>query len=106
MERIVEVVPAAGLHARPASKLVKTVNRFDADVSVGRADDGEEGAVRADSMLAVTGLNVRNGESVRVVADGPDAKTALDAIEDLLTSPVEGEGGGEHTAEDAGDDPA
>jgi phosphocarrier protein len=89
MERIVEVVPAAGLHARPASKLVRTAARFDADVSVGRAADGDDGLVRADSMLAVTGLNVEHGESVRIVAEGPAASAALDAIEALLTSPVE-----------------
>jgi phosphocarrier protein len=89
MERTVTVVPEAGLHARPASKLVQTANRFDADVSIGRADDGDDGLVRADSMLAVSGLNVSNGESVRVVAEGTDAEAALDAVCELLTSPVD-----------------
>ncbi|TKX84780.1 HPr family phosphocarrier protein [Halorubrum sp. SS5] len=89
MERTVTVEPEAGLHARPASKLVQTANRFDADVSLGRADDGDDGLVRADSMLSVSGLNVEHGESVRVVAEGPDAEAALDAVCDLLTSPVE-----------------
>jgi len=73
MERTVTVVPEAGLHARPASKLVQTANRFDADVSIGRANDGDDGLVRADSMLSVSGLNVGHGESVRVVAEGAEA---------------------------------
>lgn len=110
MERTVTVVPEAGLHARPASKLVQTANRFDADVSIGR-DDGDDGLVRADSMLSVTGLNVGHGESVRVVAEGADAADALDAVCELLTSPVEtddGEGSGDDsdaadTATDAAD---
>lgn len=89
MERIVTVVPEAGLHARPASKLVQTVNRFDADVSIGRADDGDDGLVRADSMLSVSGLNVAHGESVRVVAEGAEAEAALDAVCDLLSTAVE-----------------
>jgi len=92
MERTVTVVPEAGLHARPASKLVQAANRFDADVSIGRADDGDDGLVRADSMLSVSGLNVGHGESVRVVAEGADAEAALDAVCDLLTSAVD-EGG-------------
>ncbi|MFC5278605.1 HPr family phosphocarrier protein [Halorubrum rubrum] len=100
MEQIVEVVPAAGLHARPASKLVKTANRFDADLSIGRPDDGDDGLVRADSMLAVTGLNVAHGESVRVVAEGPEATAALDAIEALLTNPVENGDGEAGNGED------
>lgn len=89
MERTVEVVPEAGLHARPASKFVQTVNQYDATVTVGRADDGDEGMVDANSMLAVTGLNVEHGESVRIVADGADAADALDALETVLTTPVE-----------------
>ncbi|WP_297888573.1 HPr family phosphocarrier protein [uncultured Halorubrum sp.] len=95
MERTVTVEPEAGLHARPASKLVQTANRFDAEVSIGRDDDG---LVRADSMLSVSGLNVEHGESVRVVAEGPDAEAALDAVCELLTSPVE------ESPDGAGDD--
>lgn len=94
MERTVTVVPEAGLHARPASKLVQTANRFDADVSIGRANDGDGGEgdlVSAASMLSVSGLNVGHGESVRVVAEGTDADEALDAVCDLLTSEVEGD---------------
>ncbi|MFO8115036.1 MAG: HPr family phosphocarrier protein [Halorubrum sp.] len=91
MERTVTVVPEAGLHARPASKLVQTANRFDADVSIGRAADGDDGLVRADSMLSVSGLNVGHGESVRVVAEGADAADALDAVCDLLATEVESE---------------
>ena len=98
MERVVEVVPEAGLHARPASEFVRTSNEFDAEVMVGRVDDDDD-LVRGDSMLSVTGLNVAHGESVRLVADGSDAASALDALEALLTTPVEGGG----TAEDDGD---
>ena len=92
MERTVEVVPAAGLHARPASSLVQTVNTFDATVEIGRAKDGADELVSANSMLAVTGLNVTQGESVRLVAEGPDAAAALDAVAAILTSTVEDEG--------------
>jgi len=92
MERTVEVVPAAGLHARPASSLVQTVNTFDATVEIGRATDGADELVSANSMLAVTGLNVTQGESVRLVAEGPDAAAALDAVAAILTSTVEDEG--------------
>jgi len=87
MERTVTVVPEAGLHARPASKFVQTANSFESEVSVGRPGDD---AVSANSMLAVTGLNVGHGESVRIVADGADAAEVLDALEALLTSPVGG----------------
>ncbi|AKU07554.1 MULTISPECIES: phosphocarrier protein HPr [Haloferax] len=85
MERTVTVVPEDGLHARPASQFVETANSFDADVQLGRAD--EDDLVPAASMLAVTGLGVGHGESVRLVAEGDDAEAALDALEDILSTP-------------------
>lgn len=87
MERTVEVVPDAGLHARPASKFVQTVNAHEATVTVGRAD-ADDDPVAGNSMLAVTGLNVSHGERVRLVADGSDAEAVLDALEELLSTPV------------------
>ncbi|WP_410764618.1 phosphocarrier protein HPr [Haloferax sp. DFSO60] len=85
MERIVTVVPEDGLHARPASKFVETANSFEADISLGRADDGD--LVPAASMLAVTGLGVGHGEEVKLVAEGDDAEAALDALEEVLSTP-------------------
>lgn len=87
MERIVDVVPEAGLHARPASAFVQTANTFDAEITIGRADSDE--SVSANSMLSVTGLNIEHGESVRITAEGADAEAALDALEALLTATVE-----------------
>jgi phosphocarrier protein len=88
MERIVTVVPEAGLHARPASKFVETANEYDCSLEIG-PEDGR--LVNARSMLAVTGLNVQSGERVRLVAEGDDSEAALDALEAVLsTEEVEG----------------
>jgi len=48
-------------------------------VTVSAVDDGGSEA-RGDSMLAVTSLGVRGGDDVRLVAEGPDAGAALEAI--------------------------
>jgi phosphocarrier protein HPr len=92
MERTVAVVPEAGLHARPASEFVRTAGQFEAEVLVGRAEDDGDSLVSADSMLAVTGLNIDHGESVRIVAEGPDAAAAVDALEAVLTTPSDNGG--------------
>lgn len=89
MDRTVTVVPEAGLHARPASEFVRTVGQFEAEVLVGRAGDSEDSLVSANSMLAVTGLNIEHGESVRIVAEGLDAAAAVDALEAVLTTPLD-----------------
>ena len=84
--RTVEVVPAAGIHARPAAACVRAANAHDARVQIGRAD---EEPVPADSIVAVTGLDVRQGETVELHASGAEAAAVVDAIEAVLTEPVE-----------------
>jgi phosphocarrier protein len=92
MERIVTVVPEDGLHARPAAKFVRTANEFDCELTVAPVD-GDGSPVNARSTLSVTGLGVEGGERVRLVAEGHDAEAALDALEAVLSEPVEdGEG--------------
>lgn len=92
MDRVVTVVPEAGLHARPAARFVRTANEFECDLSIARADgsgdavNARDDAVNARSMLAVTGLGVECGESVRLTARGDDAEAALDALEAVLTT--------------------
>jgi phosphocarrier protein HPr len=93
MERVVESVPEAGLHARPAAKFVETANEYDAEITVAPVADGEDAeAVAASSMIAVTSLGVKNGEEVRLSAEGEDAEAALDALEEVLSTPEEGDG--------------
>jgi phosphocarrier protein HPr len=89
-ERIVTVVPESGLHARPASEFVETANEYDCDLEVGAANDGN--LVNARSMLAVTSLGVGHDERVRLVAEGDDADVALDALENVLSTPEDGDG--------------
>ena len=96
-ERLVTVVPEAGLHARPATQFVETAREYEAAVTVGRPDDDP---VSAETMLGVTGLGVASGEQVRLIADGPDAEEALDALEAVLTTP-EGESADENASDTA-----
>jgi phosphocarrier protein len=87
-ERIVEIVPEAGLHARPASKFVETSNEYGATVKIGHVDSND--LVPAGSMIAITSLGAKCGDKVRLVAEGDNADDALDALEQVLTTP-EGE---------------
>lgn len=84
-ERIVTVSTEAGIHARPADVFVETAKRFEANVRISRTDSDD--VVAADSMIAITSLGVRDGEQVRLTAEGPDAPAALDALEAVLTTP-------------------
>ena len=74
------VVDPDGLHARPAARISVAARRFGSEVWVecgGRA-------ANAKSMLSVLALRVGAGDSVRLVALGPDALQAVDAVRATL----------------------
>lgn len=71
-----------GLHLRPASRLVETVGRFDAEVRIANRTTGSD-PVPARSLARVSALGVRQGHEIEVWAAGPDADAALSAISDL-----------------------
>lgn len=65
-----------GLHARPASMLVKTANDYDSRIHIRT----EEMDVDAKSILSVMVLGAGFGEEIEIIADGPDEEAALQAI--------------------------
>src|SRR5439155_15475041 len=71
-----------GLHARPAARLVRTAGAFDADMRVTNVTAGR-GPVSARSLNAVATLGVTVGQQIEVVATGPQATVAIDAIRTL-----------------------
>ena len=77
--RIVRILNRAGLHARPATRLVELTNRYASSITIDR--DGE--SIDAKSVMLVLTLAATEGTDLRFVAVGPDAEEALDAIEAL-----------------------
>jgi phosphocarrier protein len=76
----VGVVNRRGLHARAAAKLVTLAERFSASVDV--AKDGQ--SVSARSIMGLMMLGAGQGSTVRLTAEGFDAREALDAIAALI----------------------
>ncbi len=69
-----------GLHVRPAGLFAKIASRYDADVQVEK--DGN--TVSGKSIMALMTLEAVNGSVLKVTADGPQAKEALDELEGLV----------------------
>lgn len=80
LSRTVEVVNARGLHARASAKLVKAVQGFEAEVQV--AKDGQ--AVDARSIMGLLMLGAGKGSTIEIVAEGPEAQRALEAVAALF----------------------
>ena len=75
-ERVVPVVNQAGIHARPASEIVKTAAKFMSTVTLSL--DGLD--VNGKSIMGVMMLAAPCGSEVLVRADGDDADALVAAL--------------------------
>lgn len=71
-----------GLHARPATFFIQKANEFKSTVWV----EKEDRRVNAKSLLGVLSLGIVGGTTIRIIVDGPDEETALDALVSLVES--------------------
>ena len=81
VSRTVEIVIERGLHARASAKFVKTAAQFEAEVKVSR--DGQ--TVDAQSIMGLMMLAAGIGSTVEILAEGPDAEAAVDALTQLVS---------------------
>jgi phosphocarrier protein HPr len=92
--RQVEILNSLGLHLRPAEKFVVLAGQFQSEVRVihlGRECNGK-------SMLDLMTLAALQGAQLELVAQGPDAESAVNALAQLVA---------DHFHEDEnGDDPS
>jgi len=87
-EREVAVAAAHGIHARPAARIAAVLRPFVAEVVLAA---GEKRA-NARSTVALLGLGVTSGSSVRIAGVGADARAAVDAVAELILSGLGEEG--------------
>ncbi len=71
-----------GLHARPATFFIQKANEFTCSIWV----EKDERRVNAKSLLGVLSLGIVKGTPIHIIADGPDEKEAVDALEELINS--------------------
>jgi phosphocarrier protein len=76
------IINQRGLHARASAKFVKCAEGFDADITVSR--DGM--TVPATSIMGLMMLGAAMGTSISVVASGPQAQAAMQALNQLVAS--------------------
>lgn len=81
IERTLVLKNSSGLHARPASLFVQTVNRFsDTQVTVCKG----EREVNGKSLLSVLSLGVGAGDAIVVRCTGAQEQAAADALAELV----------------------
>lgn len=68
-----------GLHARPSANLVNEVKKFTSKITVQNLTRGSE-PVSAKSLMKIVALGVTQGHRLRFVAEGDDAKQAIESL--------------------------
>ena len=83
-QRTVTVIHRQGLHARPAALFVQLAKRFASSVTVKKGRKIVDGK----SIMGLLTLAAGPGSRIAIVANGPDAATALAHLADFVTTPL------------------
>jgi phosphocarrier protein HPr len=84
--RQVVIIDPLGLHLRPAAKLVNLANTFRSDIRV--VCNGNTANVK--SILDLVTLAAECGTMLDIVAHGPDAEEAVNALVELIGHGLDG----------------
>ena len=74
------ITDPVGIHARPAGILVKEIKKYAATVTVIKG----EKEVNALKLMALMGMGIKQGDTVKVTIDGADEDAAAAAIEEFF----------------------
>ncbi|APH05517.1 phosphocarrier protein HPr [Bacillus weihaiensis] len=86
-EKTFTVTAETGIHARPATVLVQTASKYDADVNL----EYNGKTVNLKSIMGVMSLGIPQGSQIKIIAAGADADEAIKGIEDTLKNEGLGE---------------
>ncbi len=78
----VQIAGKAGLHARPATCFVDVASQFASEIRVQHGTKIANGK----AMASLLKLGVDSGETIRILASGPDAPEALTALKEAVES--------------------
>lgn len=87
VEKILTVRNRAGIHARPASLIAQTANKFSSEIVL----ENSETTVNAKSIMGVITMAAGYNTSLTLKAEGSDAADAVAAIAALFENKFEEE---------------
>ncbi|MCF0069610.1 HPr family phosphocarrier protein [Dyadobacter sp. CY261] len=71
------ILAPEGIHARPATALVRLVKKFKSGISLKKGDK----TIPLNSMLNILALSTKGGDLVSVLIDGEDEEEAASALD-------------------------
>ena len=88
-EKKITIKNRAGIHARPAALIVRTANKYDAEIFLEK--DGTK--INAKSIMGIITLGAGFDSVLTLKADGPDEQEASDAMATLFENRFQEEPG-------------
>ena len=80
-QRETTVGPEAGIHGRPAARILKAAKSFSSQIVLVKGDR----EVNAKSIIKITGF-ARKGQKVTVRAEGDDAEQAVETVAEAISA--------------------
>ena len=87
IEKILTVQNRAGIHARPATIIAQTSNKFESEIMLSKDD----ATVNAKSIMGVIAMGAGYNTQLTLQVTGPDESEAASTIEELFNSKFEEE---------------
>jgi phosphocarrier protein len=75
------ILAPQGIHARPATTLIRLTKNFKSVVSLKRGNK----VVRLNSMLNILSMTIKGGETITVITEGEDEIKAAEALDLFFT---------------------
>ncbi len=85
VERTVEVLNRAGIHARPAALIVKVANKFSSQLFM----EKDRMKINGKSIMGIITLGAAYKSKITITTEGSDEVEAADAIEQLFLNRFE-----------------
>ncbi|MCK4544058.1 HPr family phosphocarrier protein [candidate division WOR-3 bacterium] len=80
VKKTVKIENKLGLHARPATLIVKTASKYKSEINIKKDDI----IVNGKSIMGVMMLAAENGSEIEIICEGNDEKEAIDAISKII----------------------
>jgi len=74
------ITDPVGIHARPAGIMVKEIKKYASTVTIAKG----EKSVNALKLMALMGMGIKQGDTVKVTIEGADEETAAAEIESFF----------------------
>lgn len=75
------ITSAEGIHARPATALVKLTKNYKSIFNIKKGDR----VVKLNSLLNILSLAAKGGETISIIIEGEDETDAMQAIDQFFT---------------------